>query len=138
MPARNTMTAIGHLGRDPEVRFTQGGTAICTLSIGCTSKWQDKAGEAKEATEWVRCVVWGDLGELVGKEFKKGAAIHIEGRMETRKWQDKDGADKYATEVVANYVARPVYAKKAAANPEREAKSEMHRGFDDADSEIPF
>jgi single-strand DNA-binding protein len=98
----NKVILIGNLGRDPEIRSTQDGLRICTLSVATSESWRDKAsGERKERTEWHRVVIFNDkLVEIVEKYLKKGAKIYIEGALQTRKWTDNSGQERYTTEVV--------------------------------------
>ncbi|MGN6580865.1 MAG: single-stranded DNA-binding protein [Bordetella sp.] len=104
MASVNKVILVGNLGRDPEVRYSPDGAAICNVSIATTSQWKDKAsGEKREETEWHRVVMYNRLAEIAGEYLKKGRSVYIEGRLKTRKWQDKDtGADRYSTEVVAD------------------------------------
>ncbi|VCU69966.1 Single-stranded DNA-binding protein [Pigmentiphaga humi] len=104
MASVNKVILVGNLGRDPEVRYTPDGAAICNVSIATTSQWKDKSsGERREETEWHRVVFYNRLAEIAGEYLKKGRSVYVEGRLKTRKWQDKDtGADKYATEIVAD------------------------------------
>ncbi|MCZ4328507.1 single-stranded DNA-binding protein [Castellaniella denitrificans] len=104
MASLNRVTLIGNLGKDPEVRYTPDGMAVCTVSIATTSTWKDKAtGERREETEWHRVVFYNRLAEIVGEYLKKGRSVYVEGRLKTRKWQDKEtGADRYSTEIVAD------------------------------------
>lgn len=99
----NKVILIGNLGRDPEVRYTAGGSAVANLRIATTESWRDKqSGEKKEATEWHSVVLFGKTAEIAGEYLKKGRTVYIEGRLQTRKYQDKDGQDRYSTEVVAS------------------------------------
>jgi single-strand DNA-binding protein len=100
----NKVLLMGHLGRDPEVRFTQGGAAVANFSIATNESWKDKNGQQQEKTEWHRIVVWGKLAELCGEYLKKGRQAFIEGRLQTREWTDKEGKKNYSTEIVANNV----------------------------------
>lgn len=104
MASVNKVILVGNLGRDPEVRYSPEGSAICNLSVATTSQWKDKtSGERKEETEWHRVVMYNRLAEIAGEYLKKGRSVYIEGRLKTRKWQDKDtGADRYSTEIVAD------------------------------------
>ncbi|CAM3357706.1 single-stranded DNA-binding protein [Bordetella sputigena] len=104
MASVNKVILVGNLGRDPEVRYSPEGSAICNLSVATTSQWKDKAsGERREETEWHRVVMYNRLAEIAGEYLKKGRSVYIEGRLKTRKWQDKDtGADRYSTEIVAD------------------------------------
>lgn len=100
MASVNKWIGIGNLGRDPEIRYTASGEAICNFSIACTESWKDKAtGEKKEMTEWVRISFFGKLAEIAGQYLKKGSQVYIEGSLRTRKWTDKDGQERYTTEI---------------------------------------
>lgn len=101
MAGLNKMQLIGYLGRDPEVRTTQGGTTVATLNVAATRKWRDREGNLVEETEWVRVVVWGKMGESAGQYLRKGSMVYIEGRLQTRPWEDKDGVKRWNTDVVA-------------------------------------
>ena len=99
----NKVILVGNLGRDPEVRYTAGGTAVANLRLATTEQWKDKqSGERKEQTEWHTVVLFGRLGEIAGEYLKKGRTVYVEGSLRTRKWQDKDGNDRYSTEVVGS------------------------------------
>lgn len=100
----NKVLLMGNLGRDPEVRFTTGGTSVANFSIATNESWKDKNGQLQEKTEWHRIVVWGKLAELCGEYLKKGRQAFIEGRLQTREWTDKEGKKNYSTEIVANNV----------------------------------
>lgn len=104
MASVNKVILIGNLGRDPEVRYSPEGSAICNVSIATTNSWKDKAsGERREETEWHRVVFYNRLAEIAGEYLKKGRQIYVEGRLKTRKWQDKEtGADRYSTDIVAD------------------------------------
>ena len=98
----NQVQLIGHLGRDPETRYTTGGDAVTNLNVATSERWKDKSGEKQERTEWHRVVMFGKLAEVAGEWLKKGALVFIQGKLQTRKWTDRDGAEKYTTEIVAN------------------------------------
>jgi len=104
MASVNKVILVGNLGRDPEVRYTPEGAAICNVSIATTSNWKDRnSGERREETEWHRVVFYNRLAEIAGEYLRKGRSVYVEGRLKTRKWQDKDsGQDRYATEIVAD------------------------------------
>jgi single-strand DNA-binding protein len=104
MASVNKVILVGNLGRDPEVRYSPDGAAICNISVATTSQWKDKAsGEKREETEWHRVVMYNRLAEIAGEYLKKGRSVYIEGRLKTRKWQDKEtGADRYSTEIIAD------------------------------------
>ena len=102
MASINKVIHIGNLGRDPEVRYTPSGAAVCNVSVATTRNWKDKnSGDKVEETEWHRVVFYDRLAEIAGEYLKKGRPVYVEGRLKTRKWQDKDGKDNYTTEIVA-------------------------------------
>lgn len=99
----NKVILIGNLGQDPEVRFTQGGTAVANLNIATSDSWMDRnSGQRQERTEWHRVILFKKTAEIAQQYLKKGSKVYIEGRLQTRKWQDQSGQDRYTTEVVAN------------------------------------
>lgn len=103
MKGVNKAIIVGHLGKDPEVKYTASGAAVANLSVATSESWKDKnTGEKQEKTEWHRVSAFGRLAEIMGEYLKKGAQVYIEGRIQTRKWQDKDGNDRYTTEIVAS------------------------------------
>ncbi|MES2088731.1 MAG: single-stranded DNA-binding protein [Pseudomonadota bacterium] len=103
MASINKVIIIGNLGRDPEVRYSPNGAAMCNVSLATTRSWKDKnSGEKVEETEWHRVVFYDRLAEIAGEYLKKGSPCYVEGRLKTRKWQDKDGKDNYTTEIVAD------------------------------------
>lgn len=100
MASLNKVMLIGNLGKDPEVRYTTGGTAVASFSIATSEKFKNRNGEFEERTEWHNVVLWGRQAEIAGEYLAKGRTVYIEGRLQTRKWQDKDGRDRWSTEVV--------------------------------------
>ncbi len=103
MASVNKVILVGHLGRDPELRYNPSGVAFCSVSLATSRQWKNReSGERQEETEWHRVVFSDRLAEVAGEYLKKGSAIYVEGRLRTRKWQDKDGRDQYTTEVIAN------------------------------------
>ncbi len=102
MASVNKVILIGNLGRDPEVRYSANGSAMCTLNLATTRNWKNKeSGERQEETEWHRVALFDRLAEIAGEYLKKGRPVYIEGRLRTRKWTDKDGVEKYTTEIYA-------------------------------------
>lgn len=98
----NRVTLIGNLGADPEVRHTQAGQKIVSMSIATSERWKDqRSGETRERTEWHRVVIFNEgLANVAEKYLAKGAKILVEGKLATRKWQDQQGNDRYTTEIV--------------------------------------
>ena len=103
MASVNKVILVGNLGRDPEVRYSPDGAAICNVTLATSSQWKDKtSGERREETEWHRVVFYNRLAEIAGEYLRKGRPIYVEGRLKTRKWQGQDGQDRYTTEIVAD------------------------------------
>jgi single-strand DNA-binding protein len=102
MASVNKVIIVGNLGKDPEVRYTPNGNAVCNLRIATTRAWKNRdSGDKMEETEWHSVVLYDRAAEIAGEYLKKGRSVYIEGRLKTRKWQDKDGNDRYTTEVVS-------------------------------------
>jgi single-strand DNA-binding protein len=102
MASVNRVIVLGNLGKDPEVRYTPNGSAVCNLRLATTRNWKDKtSGDKVEETEWHSVVLYDRQAEIAGEYLRKGRPVYIEGRLKTRKWQDKDGNDRYTTEIVA-------------------------------------
>lgn len=144
----NKAIIVGHLGRDPEVRYAASGAAIANVSVATTDSWKDKqTGENNEKTEWHRVVFFGRLAEIAGEYLKKGSQVYIEGRLQTRKWQDQNGHDRYTTEIVASDMQMLGGRGSASSDgfddaPRRPAESTAAGGSDvptsDFDDDIPF
>ena len=96
----NKAMVIGNLGNDPEIRYTQKGTAVATFSIATTERWKDAEGVQQEHTEWHKIVAWKGLAEICGDHLKKGSKVYIGGKMQTRKWEE-NGNIRYTTEIIA-------------------------------------
>jgi single-strand DNA-binding protein len=104
MAGINKAIIVGNLGRDPEVRYTQDGTAVANFTVATSESWTDKnTGEKRENTEWHRVVVWRRLAEICGEYLSKGRQVYVEGKLQTRSWE-QDGVTRYTTEIVANTV----------------------------------
>ncbi len=97
----NRVSLIGNLGKDPEVRQTQSGTAVGTLRLGVTER-RKEGDDYKDHTEWVSVVCFGKTAENASKYLQKGRQVFVEGKLQTRTWEDKTGVTRYTTEVVAN------------------------------------
>ena len=98
----NKAILVGNLGKDPELRYTPSGTAVCTFSLATTDRFKNKQGEQQERTEWHNIVVWAGLAEICGKYLTKGKQVYIEGRIQNRSYDDRDGNKRYITEIVAS------------------------------------
>jgi single-strand DNA-binding protein len=102
--SENLHIIIGNVGRDAEVKHTQGGQAVANFSVATSKRWKDKAGEWQEKTSWHNIVVWGAQAERCSERVKKGAQVYVRGSVETRKWTGKDGQERTTTETVADEV----------------------------------
>ncbi len=99
----NKVILVGTLGKDPEVRYSQSGAALTSVSVATNESWKDKVtGEKQERTEWHRVKFFGRLAEIAGEYLKKGGQVYIEGSLRTEKYTDKQGVEKYSTDIIAN------------------------------------
>lgn len=99
----NTVQLTGRLGHDPEVTYTQQGSARITFTLATNRRWKDAGGQVQEDVQWTPIVAWNTLGEICAEYLRKGARVYIEGRVQTRSWDDQDSGEKrYKTEVVLN------------------------------------
>lgn len=146
----NKVILVGNLGKDPDVRYSQGGSAVANVTIATNESWKDKnTGEMQEKTEWHSVVFFSRLAEIVGEYLRKGSQVYVEGRLQTRKWTDKSGGDRYTTEIVANEMqmlgsrsgagmpeSRP--AATPAQQPQAADSAEHQPDADGFDDDIPF
>ena len=98
----NKIVLVGHLGADPESRFTPSGVAVSTFNMATNESWKNKEGEYEDRTEWHRIVLYGKAAETASEYMKKGQLAYVEGRIRTRSWEDKDGMTRYTTEVLGD------------------------------------
>ena len=117
----NKVMIIGHVGQDPEVRYTgnaSNGAKVATLRVATSERYKDKDGNVKEQTEWHSIVCWRQLADIVEKYVKKGTQLYVEGKLVTRSWEDQNGGKKYSTDIVAQ--AFQLLGKKEGAQPQRD------------------
>ena len=153
MASVNKAILMGYLGRDPEVRYTPSGSAVCNVSLATSRQWKNKdTGDKVEETEWHRLTFYDRLAEIAGEYLHKGKAVYVEGRLKTRKWQDKDGADRYTTEIIVEQMqllggrereegggeGGQERQPRRAAEPAKRPPQQTGTGFDDMDDDIPF
>src|SRR5690554_5995329 len=148
MASVNKVIIVGNIGRDPEIRYSPDGAAICNVSIATTSQWKDRAsGQRREETEWHRVVFYNRLAEIAGEYLKKGRSVYVEGRIKTRKWQDKEtGQDRYSTEIIGDQLQMLGGRDDSGAQnenhaPQRQqprAQAPQADSLADIDSDIPF
>lgn len=102
MAGVNKVILVGHLGKDPEVRYLEGGTAVANFTLATSESYKDKNGNKVDQTEWHNVVVWRGLAQVAEKYLKKGQLVYVEGKLRTRSWDDKEGNKRYTTEIVAD------------------------------------
>ena len=98
----NKVMVIGHLGRDPEMRYTPSGRPVTSFSVVTSRAWTSAEGERHEESEWFNVVAWGTLAEICNQYLTKGQQVYVEGRLQTRGWEDDEGKKHYRTELVAS------------------------------------
>lgn len=98
----NKITIVGNLGRDPELRYTPQGNAVCNFSMATNEKRRDKSGELQDITTWFRITLWGRQAENASKYLQKGSQVYIEGRLKVDEWTDRDGNSRYTLDVTAS------------------------------------
>ncbi|MDD2775000.1 MAG: single-stranded DNA-binding protein [Gallionella sp.] len=161
----NKVILVGHLGKDPEVKYMPSGEAVASATLATTDKWKDKQGQMQERTEWHNLTFFGRQAEVVGQYLKKGSQIYVEGSIRTEKWTDKEGKDRYTTKIVANTMqmlgsksssgggyqsggdeyqqqpersSAPAPARTAPAPAATRPAPAAKNNFDDFDDDIPF
>src|SRR5437763_348820 len=153
----NKVMLIGNLGADPEVRSTNNGSRVATLSLATSRQWTGQGGEKQEKTEWHRVICWNNKGaqlaDLAEKYMKKGYRIYVEGRVEYRTWEDREKQTRYTTEIIAREVlllssrgggegsgdyARAKAAAKVAPEGKAESLDAFPEALDEEDDDLPF
>ena len=138
MKALNKAQLIGNLGKDPELRHTGSGTAVCSFSVATSDRFKDSSGEWQDKTEWHNVVVWAKLAEICAQYLKKGSKVYIEGSLQTRSYE-KDGVTRYSTEINARdmIMLSPVEDKGRSDHQSNGATSKGTQAFAPDDS-LPF
>jgi single-strand DNA-binding protein len=158
----NKVILVGHLGKDPEMRYMPSGEAVASVSLATTDKWKDKSGEKQEKTEWHNLTFFGRQAEIAGEYLRKGSQIYVEGRITTEKWQTKEGQDRYTTKIIVQQMQmlgskssgggsfevvenKPDASSSGGGAPAAKAapaasaaNSGQGRSFDNFDDDIPF
>ena len=134
----NKVILIGHLGKDPEVRFMPNGDAVANLTLATSEAWKDKSsGEQQEKTEWHRLVAFRRVAEICGEYLKKGSEVYIEGKLQTRKWE-KDGVERYTTEILIHNMQMLGSKGDKPAKPQAAHTPPSTQAAPDFDDDIPF
>ncbi|MGE0561899.1 MAG: single-stranded DNA-binding protein [Flavobacteriales bacterium] len=138
MAGVNKVILLGNLGKDPEVRYLEGGTAVANFTLATSETYKDRtSGERKSITEWHNVVVWRGLAEIAEKYLKKGSQVYIEGKLRSRQWQDKDGQNRYTTEIVADTMQ--MVGKRDDSSGSEPAPSSPDMGNNnEVDDDLPF
>ncbi len=100
----NKVMIIGHVGRDPEMRYTPAGRPVSTFSVACSRTWNSPDGERHTETEWFNVITWGSLAETCKQHLVKGNQVYIDGRLQTRRWEDAEGCKHVSVEIVAGEI----------------------------------
>lgn len=140
LPEQNSVTLIGRLTRDPEVRFTAKGLAVCTFDIAVNRRKKDASGNWSDDTSYIPIVVWGDSANRCGERLKKGFPVHVEGRLQSRAWETKEGQKRTTLEVVANRVQFLTKAESGEPSPAASSSSfpQSDSSSTEDEEEIPF
>ncbi|MEC7926881.1 MAG: single-stranded DNA-binding protein [Candidatus Neomarinimicrobiota bacterium] len=126
----NKVVIVGHIGADPETRFTPSGTAVANFNVATNESRKNSDGGYQDHTEWHSCVLFGKRAEFAGEYLKRGQLIYLEGRLQTRSWEDDSGTKKYKTEVIGNEIT--MLGKKV-------GTGDSSQNRDDAsDDDLPF
>lgn len=132
----NKVMIIGHLGRDPEMRYTPTNRPVTSFSLASTRNWTTAEGEKRSETEWFNIVAWGSLAEICNQYLKKGQQVYVEGRLQTRRWEDEQGNKRSAVEIVAREM---IMLGERRERPEGEPEGGDDGSYaDSAEDEFPF
>jgi single-strand DNA-binding protein len=133
----NRVQLIGHLGADPELRYTGQGQPVANFNLATNSTWKDRNGEQQSNTNWARIVAWDKKAEMCREHLKKGSYVYIEGRLQTRSWEDREGTKRYITEVVATTIGF-LEKKNEQGSAYEPPDVPPPSGEDDYDDDVPF
>ena len=135
----NKVFLLGRLARDPEIRYTQNGSAIANMTVATDESFTGSDGNKVERTEWRRVTVFGKAAENCGNYLGKGSLVHVEGSLATRKWQDQNGQDRYTTEIKAQRV-QFLDRRDQDGGQQRQGRQQQTRGSeqDYQDQNVPF
>ena len=143
LPEQNSVTLVGRLTRDPEVRYTAKGQAVCRIDIAVNRRYKDTQGAWQDLTSFIPIVVWGESAVRCGERLKKGLPIHVEGRLQSRAWETKEGQKRTSIEVIARRVqflskTTTEGTGEPAAEEAQAGVAEPEAGSATSDEEIPF
>lgn len=142
MPSLNKVLLIGHLGRDPEVRYLPSGDPVANFSVATSEQWKDKSGNKQERTEWHNIAVFGKLADIAKQILHKGSAVYVEGRIQTREWEAQDGSKRKSTEIHAHNFQALGGKPQGEGRPQQESKPNTVNNYSGGtvitDDDIPF
>lgn len=119
----NKCILVGRTSKDPEVRHTQSGQTVCTMSLATNKEWKDKSGVKNSKTEWHNLVFWGKLAEIAGQYITKGQEIYVEGRIEYRQYEAKDGHKVNVTDIIVEQMQMGMRAKGTESNTPQDSRN---------------
>lgn len=141
----NKVILMGNIGKDPDVRSTNGGSTITSISVATAEKWKDKSGQFQERTEWHRVKFFGKLAEIAGQYLQKGSQVYIEGSIRSDKYTDKDGVERVSYDIIASemkMIGGKSDSRPSNSSPQQQSNNSQRQQtsnqFDDIDDEIPF
>lgn len=130
----NKITIIGHAGRDPEMRYTPGGSPVTEFSVAVSNRRKQPDGSYQEETTWFKCVFWNRLAEIADQYAKKGARVYVEGRLQIREYTDRDNNKRTSVEIVASDLIL-LSGRDEGGTPQREP---VRAGAGDDYDDLPF
>jgi single-strand DNA-binding protein len=133
----NKVQIIGHLGKDPEMRYTPSGRPVTTFSVAVSRSWNSADGERHTETEWFNVVAWGNLAEICKQYLVKGQQVYIEGRLQTRRWADTEGQKHTSVEIVANEMMM-LGDRRETTNNQQDTDAQPAENGSVAEDEFPF
>ena len=134
----NKVMVIGHLGRDPEMRYTPSGRPVTNFNVATSRSWKTSDNERRTETEWFNVVAWGSLAEICNQYLVKGQQVYIEGRLQTRRWEE-DGVHRSTVEIVAKEMVMLGKRKQKDQEADHEDMEDLDADLDQDDTdEFPF
>jgi len=132
----NKVMIIGHLGRDPEMRYTPSGKPVTTFTVAVSRSWNTANRERQSETEWFNVVAWGNLAEICKQYLSKGQQVYVEGRLKTRRWDDKEGQKHLSIEIIASEMMMLGERREASQTAEEPSTAEDEPSVNE--DEFPF
>ncbi len=142
MPNRNVHEVMGHLGRDPEIRYLSDGRVVCRFSVATSNDYKKGDQWINNPPEWHNIVAWGELAEEINMQFRKGDSIMVRGKSKLRKYKGKDGDDRQIIEITTTEAYKPIYRSKGkideAMEVIRQEIGEPEEAKEQEDAHLPF